>query len=142
MMNLFVRINYAKRVVQITLLYFFSLDFFLNIWISFIFHAYNMVYDIMFLAGKDTEKPKAKRSICEVLRYIGNLDRNQISRIIKRFWNFLFIFKFLVVFLQGKKQLTKLICCFQAEAVIVLCCLYFPMHLNLCMNQVWNDCPS
>lgn len=43
------------------------------------------MYDIMFLAGKDTVKQKAKKRIREVLRDIGNHDRNQISRIIKRF---------------------------------------------------------
>jgi hypothetical protein len=68
----------------------------------------------MFLAGRDKGKQKAERGGHQVLGDIGNLEGNQISRPITRFCNFLFTIKFLVVlFLQGKKQLTKLICCLQ-----------------------------
>ncbi|AES63191.2 amino-terminal domain cyclin [Medicago truncatula] len=66
------------------------------------------MYAFMFLAGRDKRKQKAERGGHQVIGDSGNLEGNQISRPITRFCNFLFAIKFLVVlFLQGKKQLTK-----------------------------------
>lgn len=68
----------------------------------------------MFLAGRDRRKQKAERGGHQVIGDSGNLEGNQISRPITSFCNFLFAIKFpVVLFLSGKKQLTKLICCLQ-----------------------------